>query len=151
MGISLFLLFVLSGCLRKELVWTGTCGFQADTWKAEERLAFCPDTVFLEKDLATARAVISLRYADGASLEKLAVAMETENPATGEYTTDTIRLRLLPASERTASRARLGVFEAADTVSLKGRPMPGWNATLIPLEDISGVYSLTFEIINQSK
>lgn len=150
-SISLFIALLVSvACSRTGVVWTGTKNFPDASWLGGERVVFSPDTAFLNGgDLKEARGVVSLRYCIETSAEEFPLVMETECPGPGAYASDTITVKLLPASERTAGNATLGIFEYADTVPLPIAPQPGWNITLHPAGDfeITGLYSLTFEII----
>lgn len=151
----LFLVLLACGlvsCLPENLVWTETHSFHGGEWNREEKISFIPDTSFLRPldnhaGAKGMKAVVSLRYGGEAPLENIPVAVETENPAVGSYSSDTLDIRLLKMAERSASKGRLGVFETADTIALSQMPEPGWNITLHPLVSVTGLYSLTFEII----
>ena len=139
----------LAGCLADNLVWTRSYNFPSGRWSHDNRLTMKPDSTFLEDCEGKARGVVSLRYAGDAAEEAFRLVMETESPATGGYRCDTLQVRLLPAAERTANHARMGIFEQTDTINLPIQPAPGWSVTFYPASrgDLTGIYSMTFEIL----
>lgn len=141
----------LVGCVGEELVWTGTYSFPGGEWCGREKITFTPDSSFLE-GAKGCKGVLSLRYAEDASVESLPLVMETESAASGAYRSDTVTLRLLPASRRSGNEARMGVFESVDTIPLMVAPEPGWTVTFHPATgdvEIRGIYSMTLEIIGK--
>ena len=140
---------LLAGC-GSSLVWTGNYSFPGNTWHPEHTVTFVPDTISLEKnDDNPLTGVLSIRYAAKMPMEMLPLVMEIESPQDGLYRCDTIQQRLLPMDERTAGKGTLGVFESCDTILLHSRPVPGWSVSFYPAseEDISGIFSITFELL----
>lgn len=107
---------------------------------------FVPDSAFMEGRDDGTIFVLSMRYGSDASLESLPIVVETESPESGMYAADTIRFRLMKAADRTADKARMGIFESVDTLRMRIVPAPGWSMTIYPLDEITDVYSLTLEI-----
>lgn len=139
---------VLTGCNRGDLVWSGNYSFPQTSWQPEFSPVFVPDTMSLQ--LRSPRhAVVSIRYAEDLNVEMLPVVVELSSTKTGNFDTDTVRPSILPFAMRTADKGRLGIFETCDTLDLKYKISPGNIFTLYPADtekDISGIYSLTFEL-----
>lgn len=144
-------LLLTTACEREGLIWSGSRSFPGGRWKAGEKMAFMPDSTHLKGEKA--RALLSLRYAEDASMESFPVVVETENPADGTYTCDTLRLKLLKAEERLASHGKLGIFETTDTLAVAVTTLPGWYISIQPAvnEDITGLYSITLELENNNE
>lgn len=141
----------LPACISSSVVWTGHRNFSGSRWEPGEMVVFTPDTVSLIKDstVTADRGVLALRYTEGTNMEVLPLVMEVESPEEGIYRCDTLMVRLLPFSYRTADKGKMGIFETADTLSLPSRVLPGWTVAFYPAveDDIEGIISLTFDIL----
>ena len=141
----------LAACVSSSIVWTAHHNFSNTRWKPEEMVAFTPDTVSLQKDsiYRPNTGVLSIRYIEGAAIENLPLVMEIESPQDGIYRCDTIVVRLLPKTDRTANKGKIGIFETEDTIPLHTNVVPGWTVYFYPAmeDDINGIISLTFDLI----
>lgn len=149
-----FVGLLLIGCLPSSLIWTGSYTFPHNTWRPADRVNFIPDSSYLSKELKGVKGILMIRYNHDASIESLPLVLDIENPATGEYISDTLTIELLPADKRTANRAEMGIFESERDITLRQTPQPGWNLTVYPIgegESLKGIYSITFEIVNNKE
>lgn len=148
-AIGALLTLAAASCSREGLVWTESCNFPGATWSAGERIVFTPDTVNLERAKAK-RLAYSLRYGMDASVESFPMVVEIDFPESTLPELDTISVRLLPKKERSANNSKLGVFELSDTLPMRMRATPGWEASFKPAGrgvEITGIYSLTIDLI----
>lgn len=138
----------LSGCGRRDSVWSASYNFPASRWESADRAVFVPDTVTLENN-SFDRMVVSLRYGEDATVEEFKMVVDIDNPDSVKEERDTVSVQLLPRKERTASNARLGVFELCDTLMLPEKAVPGWSVSFYPAGnnmEIEGIYSITVEL-----
>lgn len=141
---------ILAGCGSSSIVWTGSHSFSGVKWAPEEQVIFIPDTMSLQDSTIRAvKGLLSIRYTASANVEKLPIVMEIESPADGIYRCDTLRVHLIPMSDRTASKGKMGIFETVDTIPLHSAVVPGWTVSMYPAleDDVDGIISLTLDII----
>lgn len=136
-------------CGGPQTVWTGSHNFAAGKWTGERRITFTPDTFSLERAGAV-KGIITFRYGANASVKAFPLIVETESPATGYYSCDTLIQEFLPLEKRTGKNGKLGIFETNDTIEFKDTPKPGWQVTLSQATDeseIKGLFSVTFTLL----
>lgn len=141
---------VVWSCRNSDTVWLESYNFKGNRWVAENRLSFTPDTPHLSKKEAL-KAVFLIRYGRDAFPSSFPLVLETESPSTGEFSTDTLKVNLLPEGERNGETSKMGIFETCDTITLAHRPLPGWSMTLYPEPDltIDGIFSITVQLIEK--
>ena len=144
---------ILTGCTPGDTTWTKSYDFPGNTWHSDNHIQMKPDTLDLQDNNSDA-ALLTLRYAAGASKRVFPLVVETECPGTGLYRCDTIRESLLDSESRTGDNSNFGVFEKTDTIRLKQKPHPGWCMTISQAsadEEINGIFSITLSLIDSKK
>ena len=144
-------LLIFAGCGHSDLLWTESHNFPSNTWGSDACVAFEPDTASLQKGVAS-KALLTIRYAEGASMRSFPISMEIESPSDGYYLCDTIKAQLLPREARTGDKATFGIFETTDTILLNQAPRPGWRMILKPAADddiIKGLFSITLTLLDE--
>lgn len=140
----------LMACSSSLRVWTGSYSFPSNTWMEGNEVVFTPDSVSLD---STGRGMLALtfRYSATANVDEIPIIVETESSVLGHYSCDTLKVKLYEASDRTAGKARVGIFETTDTLLLKAPSMRGLEISLRPItpaEGIRGLFSVTAELYN---
>lgn len=144
-----FAAILLTGCNNEPFVWTKNFSFESEEWEEIERVTFVPDSVFVESTSAR-KGVLNFRYGADSNVEDFFMAVETDSPAVGSYSSDTVLVKLLPIIDRNGANATAGVFETSDTLHFNSEVKPGWEMTIYPLtgiKKIEGLISVTLTLI----
>ena len=139
----------VGACSDNKAVWSGTYSFPNSRWQQDSFVEFAPDSAVIGKCEA-GTAELSIRYGEDASVERLPLVMEMENPNEGSYGSDTVSIALIAREHRTSGTASFGIFESCDTIRLPFTITPGCKISFHPVnstEVIKGIYSLTVQLI----